>query len=282
MRKISLPKICLSIMVICLFTGTTMVSSQDYDSQGELRCFPPPAGMTGWWPGDGNTKDIIGGLNAVLRGGAKIGAGYVDQAFCLNGNGAFVEVANNPALNVGTMDFTIDLWVFFNDTAGEQILVEKWIQRWNEDEECGDKSKGWTWTKLEDNAIGFFTCDESIDECTGVTSCALPIPAKTWNHFAVTRREGVLTLFMNGEQVALMESNDNLNLDSNSSLKFGHRGTYIDTPCSEDDRGLFLNGRIDEVELFVGRALAKEEIQGIYKARRAGKCKWAYGGENNQ
>jgi hypothetical protein len=26
-----------------------------------------PSGMTGWWPGNGNTNDIVGGRNAVLR-----------------------------------------------------------------------------------------------------------------------------------------------------------------------------------------------------------------------
>jgi hypothetical protein len=39
-----------------------------------------------------------------------------------------------------------------------------------------------------------------------------------------------------------------------------------------DDRGFFLNGRIDEVEMFVGRALSDTEIQAIVDAGSAGKC----------
>jgi hypothetical protein len=39
----------------------------------------------------------------------------------LDGDGDFVDVPHDPALNLGTGDFTIDLWVFFNDTAGEQF-----------------------------------------------------------------------------------------------------------------------------------------------------------------
>ena len=62
-------------------------------------------------------------------------------------------------------------------------------------------------------------------------------------------------------------------VDTTSSLKFGHRGGPVDTPGSSDGRGFFLNGRIDEVELFVGRALSDKEIAAIYYAGSKGKCK---------
>src|SRR5262245_63221340 len=65
----------------------------------------PPAGLTGWWPGDGNADDLIGGHPGTLVGGAATGPGLVDQAFVLSGSGAFVSVPDNPALNVGTGDF---------------------------------------------------------------------------------------------------------------------------------------------------------------------------------
>jgi hypothetical protein len=92
-------------------------------------CVQPPAGLTGWWPGDGSTEDLIGGRNAVLRNDATFGPGLVDQAFILDGAGDCVDVPHDPALNVDTGDFTVDLWVFVNDTAGQQVLIEKWIQR---------------------------------------------------------------------------------------------------------------------------------------------------------
>ncbi len=50
-------------------------------------------------------------------------------------------------------------------------------------------------------------------------------------------------------------------------------GSPNNTPGSFDDRGFFLNGRIDEVELFVGRALDNAEILAIFNAGNAGKCK---------
>jgi len=29
-------------------------------------CISPPSGLVGWWPGDGNANDIIGGNNGTL------------------------------------------------------------------------------------------------------------------------------------------------------------------------------------------------------------------------
>jgi hypothetical protein len=60
-------------------------------------CFPPPAGLTGWWPGDGNADDIVGGRHGELHFGASTGLALIDQAFLLhedrgNGMGDFVSV----------------------------------------------------------------------------------------------------------------------------------------------------------------------------------------------
>ena len=228
---------------------------------GAQTCIQPPPDMTSWWPGDGNTNDIVGGRNAVLKNGAAFGVGQVGQGFILDGIDDFVDVPHHPALNVGTGDFTVDLWVFFNDTAGEQVLVEKYV------EQFGPTTTGWTFTKHDDNRLTFSSAD----------SGPLSLPTNTWIHFAARRSGDVATIFMNGTLVATGSPVDRDNGDSNSSLKFGHRGSPDDTPGSTDDRGFFLNGRIDEVELFVGGALSDAEIQAIFNAGSAGKCKVSTG-----
>jgi hypothetical protein len=160
----------------------------------------------------------------------------------------------------------VALWVYFNDTAGEQVLVEKYIQRYDAD------SVGWTLTKLESNVLGLFM-GSADGEGAGVdTIRPLRIAARTWNHFAATRRAGQHTLFMNGLPVASAEG-PSISPDSDSSLKFGHRGAPSDTPGSQDESGMFVNGRIDEVQFFVGRALSPEQIRAIYEAGSAGICK---------
>jgi YVTN family beta-propeller protein len=232
-------------------------------------CFPSPAGLTGWWPGDGNPDDIIGDRSAVLKGGGTTGPGFVGEAFILDGDGDFVDVPYEEELNVGTKDFAVDLWVFFNTTESEQVLVEKYIQRFSASEEFPG-SAGWTLTKLGNNVLRLAMADGTglgID----VDSDELLIPTGIWTHFAATRQDSQVTLFMNGVPVAQGEFS--LSLDSSSTLKFGHRGNPEDTPGSEDNRGFFLNGGIDEVELFIGQALTPDQIQAIFNARSAGKCK---------
>jgi hypothetical protein len=231
---------------------------------GGRACLPPPAGLSNWWPGDGNAADIAGGLDAVLHEDAAFGDGLVDQAFTLDGEGDFVSAPHDPALNLGTGDFAIDLWVTFKNTSGEQVLVEKWIQRFT------GASAGWTLTKLEGNVLRLALADGSGSEIN-VDSDVLAIPSRAWIHFAATRKAGHVTLYMNGAPVAAGEAP--IGLDSDSSLKFGHRGNPSDTPGSEDERGFYLNGRIDEVELFAGRALPPRLIGAIFLAGSAGKCK---------
>lgn len=146
------------------------------------------------------------------------------------------SVPHNSALDLGTRNFTIDLWAYFNDTAGEQVLIEKWIQSFS------GSSTGWTLTKLEDNVLRLATASGEGGDIN-VDSSPLSIPAGTWIHFVATRKTGNVTLSMNGQPVARGESP--LNINSVSSLKFGHRGNPADTPGSEDVSGFFLNGRID-------------------------------------
>jgi hypothetical protein len=198
----------------------------------------------------------------------------VKEAFLLHGDGDFdgfgdfVSVPDDPALNFGTSDFTIDFWAFFSDPGtGEQVLLEKWIQRFED-----RPSEGWTFTKLEGNELLLTMERDGIAQ--GSTSNPLPIPAGTWMHFAATRRAGVISLFVNGVRVSSHSfAEGNIDVVSTSSIKFGHRGNPSDTPGSEDDRGFFLSGGIDEVEILVGRSLTRGEIRALYNAGRRGKCK---------
>jgi hypothetical protein len=243
--------------------GIVLFSIVAINHAGAQTCIQPPPDMTGWWPGDGNTNDIAGDRNAVLKNGATFGAGQVGQGFILDGIDDFVDVPHHPALNVGTGDFTVDLWVYFNTTDGEQVLVEKYVENFE------STPPGWFLTKLEGNSLRFGTGPALPDH--GVDSPPLLLPTNMWIHFAARRSGGVASIFVNGEEVATGPFVDNT--DSDSSLKFGHRGSPSDTPGSLDERGFFLNGRIDEVELFVGRALSDAEIQAIFDAGTAGKCK---------
>ena len=230
-------------------------------------CLVPPAGLTGWWPGDGSATDIVAGRDGILHGDPiHGGSGLVNLAISLDGVDDFVEVPDDPALDFGTGDFSVDLWVLFKDTNGEQILAEKWVQA-----DPGNLSIGWTLTKLEDNSL-FLAMGDGSGTDWAVGNGPLPLLTNLWYHIAATRGENVVRLYLNGEELDASES-PVLNLDSESSLKFGHRGGIEDTPGAAYEGGFYLNGRIDEAEIFVGTALSEEWIRDIYDAGTSGKCK---------
>jgi len=234
-------------------------SSRGDHSEPAASCVPSPVDLSHWWPADGSGADQVAGRPARLHGDATFGPGLLDRAFVLDGDGDFVSVADDPNLDVGTADFTVALWVRFNDTDGEQILVEKWVQRSFEPETV----EGWTLTKLPDDHIGF-----AIAEGLSADSAPVDIPLETWIHFAASRRGDSLQILMNGELIAsrTTPNGGELDVDSSSSLKFGHRGSPDDTQGSISHQKFFLDGRIDDVKLIIGRALTTEELEAIVTA----------------
>jgi DNA-binding SARP family transcriptional activator len=224
-------------------------------------CIEPPAEMVGWWPGDDTSDDEIGRRSALLINGASYGEGLVGHAYLFDGIDDWVAVPG-PGPEIGTSDFTIDLWVNFSSTTGEQVLAEKWVETFDEN------SIGWTLTKLEDDSFGMY------GRGFGTTSNPLHLPLEEWVHIAVRREADEIELLVDGEVVDHQrtdaQSSDDL---SPASLKFGHRGGAQDTPGTLGDQGFYLNGQIDEVHLFVGRALSYEDIRSIVEAGSAGLCR---------
>src|SRR5579871_4662276 len=91
---------------------------------GAADCDPPPAGIIGWWPGQGNATNVAGtnGLNGTLQGGATAtNAGMVGQCLGFNGTTAYVSIADDPALH--PTNFTIETWVNFSslDSTGNSL-----------------------------------------------------------------------------------------------------------------------------------------------------------------
>jgi hypothetical protein len=72
----------------------------------ETECVAPPSGLVGWWPGNGNTDDIVGGNHGALAGDATFGPGMVGQAFSLDGDGDYVDLGTAVG-DFGTGDFTV-------------------------------------------------------------------------------------------------------------------------------------------------------------------------------
>src|SRR5205814_2304370 len=63
-------------------------------------------GMISWWPGDGNTTDIVGANTGALVRGATFATGLVNQAFSFAGTGDYFQAPTN-GLPTGSNERTL-------------------------------------------------------------------------------------------------------------------------------------------------------------------------------
>src|SRR5262249_42151821 len=62
-------------VVVSNFVGSVTSSVANLSVTAPGSCFPAPAGLIGWWPGEGSANDIAGANNGTLSGGANAAAG---------------------------------------------------------------------------------------------------------------------------------------------------------------------------------------------------------------
>lgn len=234
--------------------------ASEIDTLARPACTPAPTGLTSWWTGDGTLQDRVGGFDAVARDDAGFGQGMVRAAFSLDGDGDWLRVADDPGLGVGAADFTVSAWVRFDDTEGEQVIVEKWIQAWD-----GDQSEGWTLTKLDDQSILLAVSAPDAYEADAATEAGLIEPDR-WYHVVGRRAGSDIAVYVDGMPRASvpLEGASGWDLSTDEPLLIGRRS---------DDRGLFLDGAVDEVQLYNGTFLSDFDIWLQYSVGPAGVCR---------
>src|SRR5438128_1336972 len=84
--------------------------NSNLSARAQTQCIPPPAGMVGWWPGDGDANDIHGGHHGTLQNGATFAPGMVGQSFSLDGVDDYVSIDHDESLD-GFTGATIDAWI---------------------------------------------------------------------------------------------------------------------------------------------------------------------------
>jgi uncharacterized repeat protein (TIGR01451 family) len=218
-------------------------------------CFAPPSGMIDWWPGEGNGNDITGGNTLTPQNGAGFATGEVGQAFnfvnpTFSGSGQYAQNTAPTGLPLGSSARTIDLW--FNSgtdlsTSNDAALIEYGTQ-------TSEEVFGLIFSA---NAPGKLSFYGSGDDLAGTTT----IQPNTWYHAAVTYDGSTVRLYLNGALEASKATTSlNTVLDGNG-LTLGFRPGVS-----------AWNGQIDEGEMF-NRALTAGDVQSIYLAGSAGKCK---------
>jgi hypothetical protein len=228
-------------------------------------CFPAPAGLVGWWPGEGNAGDVVGTNNGTLQGGTIAStAGVVGSAFGFDGTNGYVQIPDSPVFH--PTNLTVEAWVNFNSLdspglggayPGEQYMVFKQNSRASAFEGFF-LGKG----RLAGRDLFVFTVSSAAGQAVELDSVAT-VTTGAWFHVAGVRGSNYIQLYVNGQLDSQTDVSFAQDYGTNA-LYFGSSGQpYWDRK---------LSGTLDEVSLY-NRALEAGEIAGVYAAAGQGKCR---------
>ena len=123
---------------------------------------------------------------------------------------------SDAAFNFGASDFTVQIWVRFNSTSGEQVLIEKWD---------GAGGPGWTLTKVVVNPLfgtSAFRFATSFAPGGILNSPTLNITTGVW-HDIVIRRSGSSFIMDYDDRVVATATNSGTIAASTNPLLIGRR-----------------------------------------------------------
>ena len=231
-------------------------------------CDPAPAGLIGWWPGDGGANDIAGTNNGTLEGGATAATpGIVGTAFLFDGTNGYLSIPDSPVLH--PTNLTIEAWVrcdlldtpAIHSYPGQQYLIfHQNAEEYNFEGFVLAKDRHPPYIGTNDTWC-FEMTSVSADDV--YVESVTTVKTNVWYHLAGVRGSNYIQLYVNGQ------------LEAETSVDFpigyGDYPLYFATTGQSYWDHKF-GGALDEVSLY-NRALSASEIAAIYAAGRQGKCK---------
>ncbi len=236
-------------------------------------CTPPPSDMKLWHPYDetsGTVANDIAGFNNIgvyAPGSARPvpTPGMVGGALAFDGVDDYLEVADatdvdiqgNCVLDVAEA-FTVDAWIKTSSTDALQTILDKRTHP-------GDTLKPTGYSLfLSNGRVGFQL--GTGDTFSNFVAPSAPVNDGRWHFIAVTFtrcRIATGSIYVDGNLVHSFASLSG-SLSNSANLIIGKR-----QPAFGPN---FYNGAIDELEMFK-RALPAAELNAIFAAGSAGKCK---------
>ncbi|MFO0829330.1 MAG: LamG-like jellyroll fold domain-containing protein [Phycisphaerales bacterium] len=223
-------------------------------------CVEPPSGMKAWWTFDETSGGIAhdsvctnmtcGTDGAWINGPTAI-AGVVDGALRFNVNGTNEKVSvGNSWLAAGALDLTVDAWI-------------RWLppDRFSSNANIIVDGEGYVFYVIPSIFGASLAFTHNSGGGGGCVSAPGTVPPGQWIHVAATLDQ----LTVNGYKLYI-----NGQLVGQKTPLTGH-GNIL-SAFGTVQIGEAFRGDIDEVELFY-RALSQSEINSIYLAGGAGKCK---------
>jgi hypothetical protein len=231
-----------------VFLPPTLVPRAAEMIRPEEGCLPPPEGIVGWWTGDGALDNLLSPGRGQGDGAWGFAKGIVGQAF------AFQNFPNRwggmyfppyPQVN-DLQTATVEGWVLID--AGPYKRIDRFLSLGAETlviRHDGFETPGTLHFYIKING-----------ELQHVLSQRL-LKAGVFNHVAGTYDGTTMKLYLNGVLLNSRSVKGRLAASENS---VGFSG------------GEALDGLLDEFTLY-NRALSADEIQAIYQAGAAGKCR---------
>jgi hypothetical protein len=211
-------------------------------------CVAAPSDIAAWWPGDGDSRDMIAGLASSTR--ASYARGRAGQAFSFtSGQPALKTPASQ---RTAQQAFTLSLWVRpgLADGNPRTLLARR------------EAPAGVPAYSLEldgANHTAFKVWNGTIQ-----TTLASNIALSGWHHLAATRQGAQLTLFVDGAESA--------NVTFTGEVPYGtSAAAELELGSLRGSTEPALAELLDEIVIY-GRALGAEEVQQIYQAGSAGYC----------
>jgi hypothetical protein len=164
---------------------------------------------------------------------------YGSASMSFSGSGTGLKVAENPNINLGTSDFTIEFWVYFNATNAEMCVI----------------NKGWQSSSAYASYLIYMTSSGSLHFNASTNGSSWDIAneviignmtATTWTHIAVTRSGTTYRAFINGTIVSGFTFTN-----SGSHANLSAQALYIG---GRTDGNSVLNGYLDDVRITKGYA----------------------------
>jgi len=224
-------------------------------------CVPPPTNMVLWLPFDETSGNTSANLASPANPGAQIGnptpfvGQHVANSLFFNGSN-YVVVPDYPGIEIGTNSLTIDAWVDLTGTApSNYVILDKGGVS------SADTSTGYSlW--LSTNLLIFFVPSGFIQDTT-------PISGGQWHFIALSLSHDASkpSFFYVDGAVTSSFAGGLPDLSNTNSLWIG-----ASHPGSAFTGGTPWIGGLDEVEIY-DRTLSTNELNAIYSAGAAGKCK---------
>ena len=242
--------------VLAAICGT--LTCTDSHSPVEVELVPPPSydgiepgGLVSHWrfdEGSGPTAADDVGMNlGTLVNGPTWSTGRVGGALTFDGSNDFVQVSDDPSLDI-TSELTIAAWISPHSAGqGDQGRIV--------DKAGADGTVGWVFHVNSSNRLGF----QQHGKTPGINTRSNVISIDTWQHVvAVVSGGRNVTFYVNGTNVGSGTLNGAIAANT-KPLWIGIRG---------DGQRAF-DGSIDEVRIY-DRALSAGEVDALYQAEAFG------------